>query len=103
MPETQEVPAALPILMSCPICNSGDAYIERLEHRDVVFVECVNCHVYLADRKAFRHFEYLRGKADASSLTRLAQLADALNSRPPGQAVQLHFDTWQSLLPNEPA
>ena len=75
-----------------------DAFIEAVREGDEYYVECVNCHVYRASRRAFRHFEYLRGKSDAESLERLGRLADALKNRARGAAIQLEYDTWQTLL-----
>jgi Zn ribbon nucleic-acid-binding protein len=82
----------------CPICAAGDAFVEHAPERAEYYVECVNCGVYRASRRAFRHFQYLRGKADSESLERLAQLANALSRRGRGAAIQLEYDTWQSLL-----
>lgn len=61
-------------------------------------MECINCGVYRASRRAFRHFEYLRGKADTESLHYLGQLALTLSRRRRGAAIQLEYDTWRSLL-----
>jgi hypothetical protein len=82
----------------CPICAAADAFIEPVRDGDEYYVECVNCHVYRASRRAFRHFEYLRGKADTESLARLGRLAEALKSRSRSGAIQLEYDTWQELL-----
>jgi hypothetical protein len=82
----------------CPICAAADAFIEPLRGGDEYYVECVNCHVYRASRRAFRHFEYLRGRADAESLGRLGRLAEALRNRGRGGAIQLEYDTWHELL-----
>lgn len=82
----------------CPICAAVDAFIEPLREGEEYYVECVNCRVYRATRRAFRHFEYLRGKADNESLDRLGRLANALRKRGRGAAVQLEYDTWQRLI-----
>ena len=82
----------------CPICAATDAFVQQVREGDEYYVECVNCRVYRASRRAFRHFEYLRGKSDADSLDRLGRLAGALKSRGRGGAVQLEYDTWQELL-----
>jgi hypothetical protein len=89
----------LPIRPSiCPICAAEDAFVEALRSGDEYYVECVNCGVYRASRRAFRHFEYLRGKADADSLDRLERLAKALNKRGRGKAIRLEYDDWQQLI-----
>ena len=98
MAEEALTPAA-----TCPVCNAEDAYIEPLAHRDVIFVECVNCRVYLADRKAFRHFQYLRGKADPASLSRLGALGTFLKNSSRTSAVRLTFDTWTQLIGLQPS
>jgi hypothetical protein len=82
----------------CPVCAASDAFVEAVRGGDEYYVECVNCRVYRASRRAFRHLEYLRGKGDADSLGRLERLASALNKRSRGAAVQLEYDTWQKLL-----
>lgn len=97
MAEDAPTPAA-----SCPVCNADDAYIEPLPHRDVIFVECVNCRVYLADRKAFRHFQYLRGKGDNVSLSRLKALATFLQKSSRTSAVRLAFDSWAQMVGLDP-
>lgn len=82
----------------CPVCGATDAFIERLRDGDEYYVECVNCRVYRASRRAFRHFEYLRGKGDTDSLERLDRLAAVLRQRGRGAAVQLEYETWQRLI-----
>jgi len=82
----------------CPICNASDAYVDQRLDRDDYFVECVRCGVYHASRKAFRHFEYLRWRAEGAGLERLDKLARALHERPPGAQVRLEYDTWQQLI-----
>lgn len=82
----------------CPICAATDAFIETMRGGEEYYVECANCLVYLASRRAFRHFEYLRGKGDRDSLERLSRLAASLKKRGRGGAVQLEYDTWQQLL-----
>lgn len=86
---------------TCPVCAAEDAFVEALRDGDEYYVECVNCHVYRASRRTFRHFEYLRGKADAQSLARLARLAAVLRSGGRGAAIQLEYDTWQKLIESE--
>ena len=89
----------LPIRQSvCPICGAADAFMEPTRGGDEYYVECANCRVYRASRRAFRHFEYLRGKADTESLERLSRLANVLKNRGRGGAIQLEYDTWQDLL-----
>jgi hypothetical protein len=91
--------AELPIRQSlCPICAAADAFVESTRGGDEYYVECVNCRVYCASRRAFRHFEYLRGKSDLESLERLSRLAEVLRNRGRGGAIQLEYDTWQQLL-----
>jgi hypothetical protein len=81
----------------CPVCGAHDAFIDTLREGDEYYVECVNCRVYRASRRAFRLFQYLRSKADADSLTRLDRLAAALQSRGRGAAVHLDYHTWENL------
>ena len=88
----------LPISIStCPVCAAPDAFVEPLHTGDEYYVECVNCRVYRAGRRAFRLFQYLRDKADADSLARLERLARVLKSRGRGAAVRLDYDTWEEL------
>jgi hypothetical protein len=61
---------------------------------DEYYVECVNCRVYRATRRAFRLFQYLRAKADRESLERLQRLAARLKARERSVAAQLDYDTW---------
>jgi hypothetical protein len=82
----------------CPVCGAADAFVDRLHEGAEYYVECVNCRVYRASRRAFRHFEYLRGKADAQSLERLERLASVLRQRARGGAVQLDYDNWHELI-----
>ena len=79
------------------MCTAPDAYIDRLSASDEYYVECVNCRVYRATRKAFRHLEYLRAKGEPAGLHRLERLAAALRSRERGAAVRLDYDTWEQL------
>lgn len=83
---------------TCPVCAATDAFVEAVRDGDEYYVECANCRVYRASRRAFRHLEYLRQKADAESLARLDKLAARLRSRARGATVQLEYDTWQSFL-----
>lgn len=78
------------------MCGADDAFIDTLGSGDEYYVECVNCHVYRASRRAFRLFQYLREKADAPSLERLQRLAAALHARGRGAAAQLDYETWES-------
>lgn len=80
----------------CPVCGALDAFIDTLRGGDEYYVECVNCHVYRASRRAFRLFQYLRTKADEESLCRLRTLATRLHARGRGAAAQLEYDTWES-------
>ena len=80
----------------CPVCGALDAFIDTLRNTDEYYVECVNCHVYRASRRAFRLFQYLRTRGDQESLARLRRLADRLGSRGRGTAAQLEYDTWES-------
>ena len=82
----------------CPVCAATDAFVDRVREGEDYYVECVNCGVYRASRRAFRHFEYLREKADSESLERLELLAQALKRRGRGATIQLEYDTWQTLL-----
>ena len=79
----------------CPICAATDAFIDTLRDGDEYYIECVNCGVYRAGRRAFRLFQYLRDKADLESLRRLDRLARALEFRPHGGAAHLEYDTWE--------
>ena len=81
----------------CPVCGANDAFIEPLRGGQEYYVECVNCRVYRASRRAFRHFQYLREKADSESLARLGRLSSALRQRGRGAAIELEYDTWQEL------
>jgi hypothetical protein len=83
----------------CPVCDAEDTYIALRADRNEYFVECLNCGVYSATRKAYRHFEYLGWRGDPAGLDRLTQLAIFLKSRPRGTVTLLDYDTWQSLLP----
>jgi hypothetical protein len=85
-------------MQECPVCAAPDAFIDMLGSADEYYVECVNCHVYRATRRAFRLFQYLRSKGDAESLRRLQRLASALRARPRGAAIQLEYDTWETAL-----
>jgi Zn ribbon nucleic-acid-binding protein len=86
----------LPIRVGvCPVCAAGDAFVDTLREGDEYYVECVNCGVYRASRRAFRLFQHLRGKADPQSLSRLDRLATALKNRLRGAAPQLEYDTWE--------
>lgn len=89
-------------LARCPICDAADAYVGRRLDKDDYFVECVRCGVYYASRKAFRHFEYLRWRAETVGLDRLSRLARALHARPRGAHVRLEYDTWQHLIESHP-
>jgi Zn ribbon nucleic-acid-binding protein len=82
---------------ACPVCAATDAFVDTLREGDEYYVECVNCGVYRASRRAFRLFQYLRERADPRSLSRLARLATALKNRPRGAAPQLEYDTWEAL------
>jgi Zn ribbon nucleic-acid-binding protein len=86
----------------CPICDADDAYMGQRVDCDEYFVECIECGVYLATRKVFRHFEYLRWRAESSGLQRLEQLAAYLNHRPRGTTTRLEYDGWQDLLDDNP-
>jgi hypothetical protein len=83
-------------MRECPVCGALDAFIDTMREGDEYYVECVNCHVYRASRRAFRLFQYLRTKGDTESLRRLAQLAERLNSRGRGAAAELNYDNWES-------
>jgi hypothetical protein len=58
-------------MRECPVCGARDAFVDTIGDSDDYYVECVNCHVYRASRRAFRLFEYLRSKSDRESLQRL--------------------------------
>jgi hypothetical protein len=81
----------------CPICDADDAFVELLSTGDEYYVECVNCKVYRASRRAFRHFEYLRWRQDPAGLARLDRLGSVLRDRQ-RSAIRLEYDTWESLL-----
>jgi Zn ribbon nucleic-acid-binding protein len=83
---------------TCPVCAATDAYIDKFLDGDEYYVECVNCKVYRATRRAFRHFEYLRAKGDRDGLARLARLAAALHARGRGSTARLEYDTWEELV-----
>ena len=85
-------------MRECPVCAAPDAYIETLRNDDEYYVECVNCRVYRASRRAFRLFEYLRERGDAESLRRLGRLAAALRQGPRGRTTYLEYDTWETAL-----
>jgi hypothetical protein len=91
--------APVPPAGRCPICDADDTYLGQRADRDEYFIECLNCGVYMATRKAFRHFEYLRWRAQPEGMARLAALAEYLKKRARGTATRLEYDTWQSLLP----
>ena len=86
----------------CPVCDAEDTYLGQRLDRDEYFVECLNCGVYNASRKAYRHFEYLRWRANPEGLERLSQLASYLKGRARGTITRLEYDTWHSLLPPSP-
>ncbi len=86
----------------CPVCGADDTYLGQRTDRDEYFIECLDCGVYMATRKAFRHFEYLRWRAQPDGLGRLAQLASYLKNRPRGTLTKLEYDTWQDVLPPKP-
>ena len=79
----------------CPVCGALDAFVDTIRDGDEYYVECVNCHVYRASRRAFRLFQYLRTKADAPSLARLRRLAEHLHARGRGPGANLDYDTWE--------
>ena len=85
-------------MRECPVCAAPDAYIDTFRNDDEYYVECVNCRVYRASRRAFRLFQYLRERADRQSLHRLDRLAAALRERPNGQTTYLDYDTWETAL-----
>ena len=82
----------------CPICAAPDAFIEPIGTGEEYYVECVNCKVYRASRRAFRHFEYLRWRQDPEGLARLARLADVLSHHARTGAIRLEYDTWETLI-----
>jgi hypothetical protein len=84
-------------LGSCPVCGASDAFVDTLRDGDEYYVECVNCKVYRASRRAFRLFEYLRWRAEPDGLARLNRLATALNIRGGSGAARLEYDTWDEL------
>jgi hypothetical protein len=81
----------------CPVCGAPDAFIDTLRSGDEYYVECLNCKVYRASRRAFRLFEYLRWRGDPDGLARLKRLATALNARGGSGASRLEYDTWDEL------
>ena len=82
----------------CPICNAVDAYVDRIGVADEYYVECVNCKVYRASRRTFRHFEYLRWRQDPDGLIRLAKLAAVLGDPLRVGAIRLEYETWAELI-----
>ena len=82
---------------TCPVCAATDAFVDKFREGDEYYVECVNCKVYRATRRAFRHLEYLREKSDSQALARLSRLAAALRARERGAAIRLEYDTWEEL------
>ena len=85
----------LPIRVGvCPLCAARDAFVDTLRDGDEYYVECLNCGVYRASRRAFRLFQYLRDKGNTASLRRLDRLAMSLRSRPRGATAYLEYDTW---------
>lgn len=78
------------------MCGALDAFIDTMRDGDEYYVECVNCRVYRASRRAFRLFQYLRTKGDAESLQRLRRLAERLHGREGSSAAQLDYETWES-------
>lgn len=80
----------------CPVCGALDAFVDTFRDGDEYYVECVNCHVYRATRKAFRLFQYLRAKGDQDSFRRLARLAERLHAHGRGPAAQLDYENWES-------
>ena len=79
------------------MCAATDAFVDKFLDGDEYYVECVNCKVYRATRRTFRHFEYLRAKGAPDGLARLEKLAAALRARERGAAVRLEYDTWEEL------
>jgi hypothetical protein len=79
------------------VCGAHDAFIDTLRGGDEFYVECVNCHVYRATRRAFRLFQYLREKGDVESLARLQGLAARLSARDRSGAAQLNYDDWEEV------
>ena len=82
---------------SCPVCGDEEAFVDTLRGGDEYYVECLNCKVYRASRRAFRLFEYLRWRAEPEGLARLNRLAAALNARGGTGAARLEYDTWDEL------
>jgi hypothetical protein len=82
---------------TCPVCAATDAFVDKFPDGDEYYVECVNCKVYRASRRTFRHFEYLRTKGDRDGLARLDRLAAALRARERGAAIRLDYDSWEEL------
>jgi predicted RNA-binding Zn-ribbon protein involved in translation (DUF1610 family) len=46
----------------CPVCGARDAFTDTVRDGDEYYVECVNCQIYLATRRAYRLFQYLRAR-----------------------------------------
>jgi hypothetical protein len=80
----------------CPVCGARDAFVDTLRGGDEFYVECVNCNVYRATKRAFRLFQYLRDKGDRQSLKRLEDLAARLKARGHGAAAQLDYGNWET-------
>jgi hypothetical protein len=79
----------------CPVCGAADAFVDTLKGGEEFYVECVNCNVYRATRRAFRLFQYLRDRGDKASLARLEGLAARLQARGRGAAAHLGYDDWE--------
>lgn len=77
--------------------------MEAVGEGEAYYVECLNCKVYRASRKAFRHFEYLRGRGDAEGLAKLRRLGEALSNRRTTGAAKLEYDSWERLAGTSPA
>jgi hypothetical protein len=94
---TKESPALGLTPSPCPVCGAPDAFVETFPDGDEYYVECVNCNVYRASRRAFRLFEYLRWREEPEGLERLKRLAVALHARGRTIAARLEYDTWDEL------
>ena len=80
----------------CPVCGARDAFVDTVRDGEEYYVECVNCQIYRATRRAFRLFQYLRTRGDRTSLERLGRLGASLHGRPRGAATHLDYDTWEA-------
>src|SRR5688572_29180280 len=95
---TEGIEGLIPHSGHCPICDAHDAFVESVRGGEEYYVECVNCKVYRASRRAYRHLEYLRWRQEREGLAKLSRLAEVLRSGAYPGVVRLEYDTWEQLL-----